>query len=227
MKYYELTTTVFVKKTIPLDSIGFRLGNLVKGVMNKNNFLTELHGKKTVKLFGYDYLYPRAENKQYHEGRVYFFRIRTPLQEIAKAFDQSMSGYEDDFFKVIAKELQIKKFMHKEELYTTTPAICTLRDKYWVKEFGIDVIKEKMERNLVTKYTAFYGEEPGRKENFINYVSLKNHKPISVKYKSGSLIGNKFVIGFGSDEEAIKMTYLAFTASILEKSSSIGSGFCI
>ena len=48
--------------------------------------------------------------------------------------------------------------------------------------------------------------------------------------KSGStkwILFFGFLIGFGTDETSLKMAYLAYTTSILEKSASLGSGFCI
>lgn len=227
MKYQEIIIIVYLKRNIMLNQVGEAQGALIKNVMKKSNHLAELHSKKGVKLYCFDYLYPRAENKQFHQERVYFFKLRTPIKETAVAFSKALSGFENEDFLVVSCQLSEKVYHHKTELYTSTPAVCTLGSRYWKYEDGMETIEEKIEKNLVTKYTAFFGTEPTPSTGFIKYLNLKNEKPIMMKYKAGSLIGNKFLIGFGSDLQSTQMAYLAYTTSVLEKASSMGSGFCI
>lgn len=227
MKYDEIVVTVLLKRDIPLNQVGEKQGELIKSVMEKSKHLSALHASKQVKLFCFDYLYPRAENKLFHENRVYYFILRTPVKETALEFSKVLSDFENENFIIVASQLKHKVFHVKTELYTSTPAVCTLGEKYWTNALGLDVVEEKIEKNLVTKYKAFFGEAPLVERGFINYIQLKNTKPIALRYKAGQLVGNKFLVGFGTDETSIKMAYLAYTTSLLEKSSSLGSGFCI
>lgn len=227
MKYYEIVVTVYLKKNIFLNQIGETLGKLIKNVMKQSEYLSELHSKRGVKLYCFDYLYPRAENRQYHQNHVYIYKVRTPVKETAIAFSKAFKSFENEECLILSSQLNEKKYHPKTELYTSTPAICTLGSRYWSRKDGLDTIEEKIEKNLVTKYIDFFGTEPITTSGFVNYLQIKNEKPITIKYKSGSLIGNKFLIGFGSDTNAIKMGFLAYTTSVLEKAPSIGSGFCI
>lgn len=227
MIFYEITITLFNKKDIYLNEIGSMQGKLIKNVMKKSKELSELHLKEGVKLYCFDYLYPRAENKIFEKNRVYYFKLRTPVEAVGKAFAKALNDFENKEFKLIARQIKRKKYYPKKQLYTSTPAICTLGDKYWKFEDGITLLEEKIEKNLVTKYIALNGTEPQNTVGFIQYLELKNQKPFTIKYKNGSLIGNKLMVEFASDELSQKMEFIAYTTSILEKSSSLGSGFCI
>jgi len=227
LEYYELTITVYLKKDIALNRVGETLGQMLKSSMKFEKHLSELHASKGVKLYGYDYLYPRAVKGIYSQGHLYVFKLRTPIKETALTFMKTLDQHENDAIKVVAKQMKQKQFNLKTELYTSTPVVCTLGSRYWKKEEGIAIIQEKMEKNLVTKYNAFYGCLPEKQEGFLNYLEIKNDKPITIKYKSGSLVGNKFLVGFTADDVSLKMAYLAYSTSLLEKSSSLGTGFCI
>ncbi|WP_347353093.1 hypothetical protein [Acetoanaerobium noterae] len=227
MNYYEVIVTVLLKENLNLNQVGEKQGDVLKESMKNSEILSKLHQGNHIKLYCYDYLYPREEDKVYKKDRIYCFKLRTPVKLTAYEFSKKLNGFENDNFKVISNQLKQKTFHLKSELYTTTPAICTLGKKYWKLEEGLDVIEEKIEVNLVTKYKAFYNENPPIEKGFISYINIKNNKPITMKYKGGSLFGNKFLIGFSSDDISEKMAFLAYTTSILEKSSSLGSGFCI
>ncbi len=227
MIYFESTITVLLKEDIYLNRAGEAEGELLKAAMPLSDHLKELHAQRGIKLYCYDYMYPRAEEKRYLKNRVYYFKMRTPVEQTANEFSKVLNGFETERFKVVGCQHQKKKFHEKTEIYTTTPAICTLGRQYWQLEHGMDSVQEKIEKNLVSKYQVYFRETPERDSGFINYLQLKNKKPITVKYKTGSLVGNKFVIGFDADEVSQKMAFLAYTTSILEKSSSLGSGFCI
>ncbi len=227
MHYYELTTTVFLKQSLLLKETAEKQSALLKAAMLKSETLKALHAEKGVKLYGYDYLYPRAEAKKYHENRAYYFKIRTPVKETATAFLKVLSHAEDAVFKVVGCQMKKKRYYPKTELYTATPAVCTLGRRYWNADDGMDVIEEKIEKNLVTKYTAFYGEVPERTSDFVQYLEKKTRVPFVMRYKNGHVVGEKFLIGFNTDELSLKMSFLAYTTSILEKSSSLGTGFCV
>lgn len=227
MTYYEMTITVYLKKNIALNRVGEALGQLLKSAMKLDDHLSELHASRGVKLYGFDYLYPRAEKGNYSKGHLYLFKLRTPVRATALSFMKVLNQHETDLISVVAKQMKEKQYNLKTELYTSTPVICTLGDHYWQKAEGIAVIQEKMEKNLVTKYKAFYGSMPEKQEGFLNYLEIKNDKPITIKYKTGSLVGNKFLVGFTSEEVSLEMAFLAYTTAMLEKSSSLGTGFCI
>lgn len=227
MEYDEIVVTVLLKRDIALNQVGEKQGELIKCVMHKSGYLSELHASKEVKLFCFDYLYPRAENKMFLENRVYYFKLRTPVKETAFEFARVLSDFVNEDFLIVASQRKQKVFNFKTELYTSTPTVCTLGKRYWTRELGLDVIEEKIEKNLVTKFKVYYGDIPKIEHGFINYVQVKNTKPIALRYKKGQMVGNKFLIGFGTDETSLKMAYLAYTTSILEKSASLGSGFCI
>ena len=154
------------------------------------------------------------------------FTLRTPIGQTATAFFKSLQKHGDANFDVVFVNYEVRTYRPSFSLYTSTPTVCTLGNRYWKHEDGILKIKEQMEKNLVKKYEAFYGQAPDLKAGFLS-VSTLNEKFIAMKYKKGHVVGNKFNIDFGAHNESIKMEFLAYTTALLEKASSLGAGFCI
>ncbi|GAU77698.1 hypothetical protein [Fusibacter sp. 3D3] len=227
MYYYEITNTVYLQKDIPAREVHEKIAKLINHAMEKRPFLENLHGKKHVKLYCFDYLFPRENDKIYLKGRVYVFKMRTPVKEIAENFSIALAVTQTDEMKMLGANLIQKRFKFSEPLYTATPVICTLGKKYWTREEGVEALESKIEKNLVTKYEALQGKMPERSDAFIQYLEIKNKKNIIIPYKQGKLIGHKLLLAFNTDALSLDMAYLAYTTGILEKSSSIGAGFCI
>ena len=227
MEYYEIQNTVYLKKDIHLSEVHLNISKLLNFGMTKNKFLKELHSERGIKMYCFDYLFPRVEGKIYSKNGLYMFKVRTPKKEIAENFYMVLNNLENDEFKIMGSVVSKKRYMFKEELYTATPAICTLGKRYWNIEDGIELLEEKISKNLVSKYKSMFKEDPQRENDFVCYIEKKNKKPISIKYKYGSLYGNKFSIRFNTDEMSMKMSYLAYTTGLLEKGSSLGTGFCV
>ncbi|MCT4632024.1 MAG: hypothetical protein N4A76_04705 [Firmicutes bacterium] len=227
MKYFEISNTVYLKKDISSLGIHNNLSRLINYSMKKREYLKSLHAEKNIKMYCFDYLYPREEDRIYKKGRVYVFRLRTPIKKIAEEMSRAISITENDDIKVLGSNMMVKRYTPRLQLYTATPIICTLGKKNWTIEDGMDLLEEKIEKNLVSKYRLFYEEEPEKTSDFISYIEKKNKKNLVLDYKDGKLLGNKIQLEFNTDDTSVKMSYLSYTTGLLEKSSSLGTGFCI
>ncbi|MCG8541155.1 MAG: CRISPR-associated endoribonuclease Cas6 [Clostridia bacterium] len=226
MKYFEIRVTSYLKKDVMMKNVGEVLSKHINYCMSKSDFLYRLHEQKIPKLYCYDYMFPLEKGKKYDKGRVYVFRIRTPMEKIASEMRRTLTTYETDFIKPLGLELRVKKFTRVEELYTLTPVVATINKKNWTREDSMDIIWKMIDNNLEKKCKMIFGEAFEIKESSIEFLEIKNNKTIVVDYKGGKVLGNKFSMRFKSDELSQKMAYAALASGLLEKSSSIGAGFC-
>lgn len=134
---------------------------------------------------------------------------------------------ENPYIKILATEVKRYRQRHIAELYTRTPVIVTVENRYWTTEDDIIMLLERMHVNLLKKYKTYFGESIHPQQNFIEKVKILNKKPIAYRYKKTTLIGNKFKIAVHDDEISQKLAFIAMGAGLLEKNSSMGMGFCI
>lgn len=228
MNYYELTCTTLLLKDIYFDSVGEELGKNISNSMLLDSELANIHESKGYKYYVYDSLYPRERDKTYKKGNVYIFRIRSIDKELILKFRKTLSNYSSkDGIQILSTEIKTYRQFYITELYTVTPAVATVDDRFWVRGDSIELLDRRINENLIKKYQDYYGEDINTKESFIQAIELKNYKPIGFVYKDIRLIGNKFNILVKSDEVSQKLAFLALGTGLLEKNSSNGMGFCI
>lgn len=229
MKYYELTVSVVPKEDIPLKSVGATIGQHISYCMHQDEKLSQLHKETGVKLFCFDYLYPRAEakdgsTKYYFKGKKYAFRLRTPLHNLVGEFAKVLAITSSDRFFSVGVNFKEIEMVQIGELYTATPLYLTLNDGE--DENDYQLLTKKIVDHLEKKYELIFGESI-KTTQFIEFIQKENRKPIALTYKSGTLIGHKFKMAISGNEEAQKLAYVALSAGLLEKTSAAGCGFMI
>ena len=130
-------------------------------------------------------------------------------------------------FRIVSTELKTFNQFFINELYTVTPAVLTVDNRFWVKGDSMELLQRRIVENLLKKYKDYYQKEIEVEESFIQGIELKNHKPIGLKYKNMRLIGNKLTVLVNGDEDSQKLAFMALGTGLLEKNSSNGMGFCI
>jgi len=224
MTYYELIVTARLTQDMPYFTSQSIIANNINRTMLLNPKLKELHGRQGYKNYVFCNFYPMEKEKVYRKDHVYLFNLRSPNRNFLLQMKSLLPKASRDFH-VLATELRTYSNLFISEISNITPAICTIDDRYWVKEDGIDLLMERIHTNVVKK-TKDYNpsfEEP--KENFIQYIEQINRKPIQVKYKSTTLIGNRFKIGVKTDEVSQYLANMILATGLLEK-NTIGSGYC-
>jgi CRISPR-associated endoribonuclease Cas6 len=227
MQYFELNCTAYLIKDMYFDEANEIIGKHIANGMSLDKDLLDIHQGKGYKFYVYDSLFPREEDKVYKKGRIYVFKIRsidkTLISKIAKVITKVTPIY----FQIISTELKTYNQFFINELYTVTPAVLTVDNRFWTRGDSIELLTRRIEDNLIKKYQDYYEETLELSENFIQGIEFKNYKPIGLKYKNIRLIGNKFSILVSEDEISQKLAFTALGTGLLEKNSSNGMGFCI
>ena len=227
LKYYELICTVYLKENIHFVGVGEFIGKHINYTMTKDEKLKELHSEHNIKMYCFDYLFPREYDKTYKKGSVYVFKIRTPKEELAKKFRRVITQYESIYMKCLGCQLKIINLGTFDEIYTVTPALATFGKRYWTVENDFEELQDRIINNLSKKYKFITGENLNADSNDIQFIDIKNKVPIKQRYKESSLICNKFKITFAKNENGRKLAYSALSCGLLEKSSALGLGFVI
>ncbi|MFZ5351941.1 MAG: CRISPR-associated endoribonuclease Cas6 [Bacillota bacterium] len=226
MKFLELISTILVTSDMHYTNVNNKLTELVNGAMHLDKELAQKHSMKGYKLYSFGNLYPIEKDKQYKAGKVYLFRIRSLEQSFIEKIAMHLPNTKNSSFRVLAIEKKEHRQRYISMLQTLTPAIATVDNKCWIPGDDFMLLQQRIQMNLEKKYKAFYGESPIPSQCFIQHLELLNKKPISIKYKDTSLIGNKLRIFVREDETSQKLAFIALATGILEKNSSAGFGFC-
>jgi CRISPR-associated endoribonuclease Cas6 len=225
--YHELNISVVPKYDMELRGIGEILGKHVSYAMEKDMELYNLHGKDGIKLYCYDYLYPRAESinriKKYRKDKKYSFRLRTPIYDLAERFAKVLTVTTSNYFHGVGVSYKEKKFRFAGEIYTATPVYITLNEDEEGK-ITSQGLTEKITNNLSRKFEIVF-KKSIEEQDFIEFIEKKNIKPIAMNYKSATLFGDKYRFCISESENSQKLAYIAISCGVLEKSTSLGCGF--
>jgi CRISPR-associated endoribonuclease Cas6 len=85
---------------------------------------------------------------------------------------------------------------------------------------------KRLNDNARKKYELFSGEKINKNTIFINKFRILNKKPVSIKYKNISLLGNKLKILVNRDSDSQKLAFTVLACGLGEKNTSLGAGFC-
>ncbi|MCT4594813.1 MAG: hypothetical protein N4A57_11175 [Anaeromicrobium sp.] len=227
MKYYELRITALLKEDVKMIDVGSVLGRHINYCMSKNEILRDIHKSTLPKLYCYDYPYPFEADKTYKANKVYVFKLKTPKEYIAKEMRKVLSFYNTDKIKPLGCDLRTKRFFNVEKLLTVTPAVTTVDNRNWIVGNDFDLLWKRIDNNLEKKYKQLYGDPIELNGSAIECIDIKNKVPVTMNYKGGKILGNKFELRFKPDELSQKLAFIALSTGILEKSTSIGAGYCI
>lgn len=226
MEFYELTITTLLQENTFFTESNEKIGNLISAAMRLDAELALRHKENSYKLYSFGGLYPVEKDKQYKAGRVYIFKLRSLERAFILKIKQLLPEVKNSSFKILAAEMKTCKQRYISELYTITPAVSTVDNRNWVVGDDFLLLQERIQMNLEKKYKAFFHEELQPIQSFIQLIEIVNSKPIRIKYKNTSLVGNKVRIQIQGDAISQKLAFTALACGLLEKNSSIGCGFC-
>lgn len=226
MEYYELTLTCYLTKDVIFSEANEIIGNKINKSMLLDESLKENHEKNTYKHYVYNSFYPLENDKIYKSGRIYVMKLRSLNSTFISKINNLITKTPGDDFRVIAVEHKTIRQKHITELYTVTPALITVNNKYWQVGDDFMLLQDRFQMNLEKKYKTFYGEEINVDHSFIQGIQILNKKPIVLKYKNTHMSGSKFKIIVNDDELSQKLAFVAEATGIGEKGSSMGMGYC-
>ncbi len=227
MEVFDLTVTTLVKEDIYYQDLQELLGKFIHKSMLLNKELRDLHKKSILKNYSFSSLYPtEVKSKVYKSGSVYVFRIRSLDQNFIKIFRECLREIKGGLFQAIATEIRTISKRIIQSLYTVTPAIVTVDNKPWMQSDDLDLFIERIGSNAEKKYKQFNGEEINSNNLIVN-LEFMNKKPIVTNYKGVKLLGHKVKMEISNEVNSQKLAYTMLGAGCLEKSSSLGAGFCM
>ncbi len=224
MRIFNLKVKVVLKQDLKNEETYEKISNLISYAMLKDETLKTIHEKNTYKNYVFCSLYPVQKDGIYKQNQIYSFDLRgLEFTKIMK-LKQVMTGFEDNYFKIIQINLQNHEQIKINKLVTLTPAIITTpKGDYDIKD-DMDLVKNRILANMQKKYKNIYSTEVNI--DFIKDIKKTNRKPIKIPYKNINMLGNKFEIEVKDDPMSQNLAYLAVSIGILEK-NSIGFGFCM
>ena len=224
MRIFNLKVKVVLKQDLKNEETYEKISNLISYAMLKDETLKTIHEKNTYKNYVFCSLYPVQKDGIYKQNQIYSFDLRgLEFTKIMK-LKQVMTGFEDNYFKIIQINLQNHEQIKINKLVTLTPAIITTpKGDYDIKD-DMDLVKNRILANMQKKYKSIYNTEVNI--DFIKDIKKTNRKPIKIPYKNINMLGNKFEIEVKDDPMSQNLAYLAVSIGILEK-NSIGFGFCM
>jgi CRISPR-associated endoribonuclease Cas6 len=234
LKYFELICTAYIKKDIGFKDSFEAISKYISFSMAQNREFEKLHNRKGFKYYSFGGFYPIERDKIYKKSHIYQFRLRSPDENFIDNLSQHLRNNTNNPNLLVVESFKktIKSF-YISELYSATPVVVSVESGiFWTIERDGDIMKLQrlLHDNLEKKYFDFYGEKLEPKQNFIEFLELKNQKPQSIwttkQGKSFRFFGNKFKIIPSQDKVSQKLAFMALGCGLGEK-NSFGGGFLI
>lgn len=215
MKVYQLSTKLYLMKTLKRDDVREALEKFVVTTLSRNEDMLKMHTEKGYKPFCYGWLEPIERDGIYKEGNIYSFKLRTINENLEKYLKKELPNTSTQNFKglvTLSKEIP-EGFI--EKLYSLTPVVIKIGDSgYWQNKYSYEDFERQIKTNLFKKYKDFINTELDESQPIFNYIELTNKIPWSIRYKEKHLLGDKINIGIASNSTAQKLAYLALGTGI-------------
>lgn len=224
MEVLEVKLNVFMLRDIKSDEIQEKLIELIDKSFLKNQKFKDFHEENTFKNYCFDLPYPIEKDKIYHKNKVYTIRIRTINSELAKHFSNVLVNEYTKDIKSLNADIRIIPKRHIQKIYTLTPAVVKSDNGYWKGNLTLNEFENRLFINLIKKYKQATGIDIS--EDFLLYKKIEfiNKKPIAIKYKNITLLGDKLSLEIEDSKEAQELAYMSIGTGLLENNAR-GSGF--
>ena len=224
MEVLEVKLNVFMLRDIKSDEIQEKLIELIDKSFLKNQKFKDFHEENTFKNYCFDLPYPIEKDKIYHKNKVYTIRIRTINSELAKHFSNVLVNEYTKDIKSLNADIRIITKRHIQKIYTLTPAVVKSDNGYWKGNLTLNEFENRLFINLIKKYKQATGIDIS--EDFLLYKKIEfiNKKPIAIKYKNITLLGDKLSLEIEDSKEAQELAYMSIGTGLLENNAR-GSGF--
>lgn len=216
MKVYELTLKIFLIKDLPLDEAYEELTELIDKSLCKDKDLLDLHNENKYKYYTFSLPYKLEEDKIYKEGKIYSVRIRTIDEDILRNFKTQLVNMYTSVIKALTIDMKVIPKKHISTLYSITPLVIKTDKGYWKGNLSLDQYEKRIKENLIKKYNQFFNEKINEDFPLYNFIKFDNQKPVGVKYKGITLLGDKITLNVSDDEVSQKIAYLALGAGVGE-----------
>ncbi|HIS55975.1 MAG TPA: CRISPR-associated endoribonuclease Cas6 [Candidatus Fimimorpha excrementavium] len=225
MLVFEYRLKVRMKKNIAYEECAEKIGHFIDSALCKDKEYLEFHRKTGYKWYTFDLPAPIEPGKVYQVSKTYYFRIRTVLQNLAEYFSRSLIYHITDEMVGLTGELRIIPKKPLEKLFSLTPLIQLTDHGYWRDHLSLEEFENQIKVNLIKKYNML-NQCRIEDESFHLYrgIVFKNKKPVKVKYKNITLLGDKIEIMAETNPMAQELLYLSIGCG-MGAHNSRGAGF--
>ncbi len=224
MKVYEVTLKIFLLKDLPMDKAYEELSELIDKSLCKDEELLALHNENKYKYYTFSLPYKLEQDKIYKACNLYSVKIRTIDEKILKNFKTQLVNMYTPVIKVLTIEVKVIPKKHISTIYSITPVVIKTDNGYWKGNLSLDQYEKRVKTNIIKKWNQFFNEKVSENFPLYDFIKFDNKKPIGIKYKNITLLGDKLTLNISDDELSQNMAYLALGAGIGEICSR-GMGF--
>ena len=224
MKVYQIRLKLYLLQNLPVENCQSKITGFIDRLLCSQEEFLALHKENQYKNYCFDYLYKIEVDKIYKAGNIYTVTIRTVDVKLAKLFSECLVNHYNHYFKALTCEQRIIAPKFIESLYTLTPVIIKSDKGYWKNSMTIDEYEHRLKINLIKKYHQLTGTHMEEDFQMFNSVEQMNRKPIAVKCKGITLLGDKIKVTIAKNESAQKLAVMALGTGLGEMNSR-GAGF--
>ncbi|WP_454053627.1 CRISPR-associated endoribonuclease Cas6 [Clostridium sp. Marseille-Q7071] len=224
MKVYEVTLKIFLLKDLPMDNTYEELSELIDKSLCKDEELLALHNENKYKYYTFSLPYKLEQDKIYKACNLYSVKIRTIDEKILKNFKTQLVNMYTPVIKALTIEVKVIPKKHISTIYSITPVVIKTDNGYWKGNLSLDQYEKRVKTNIIKKWNQFFNEKVSENFPLYDFIKFDNKKPIGIKYKNITLLGDKLTLNISDDELSQNILYLALGAGIGEICSR-GMGF--
>ena len=222
---FEIKVKLYVTKNITNEESSAEIAKLIDTSLLKNLTLTKLHEERIYKPYVMNSFYPLEQDGIYKEGSIYTVIIRTISQSFKEHCETILCNTYTDRIKVLSVSANKWRKRIIEKVYSITPVILKFENTgYWKNQYSMDDFERLLKDNLYKKYKHFFSEEVVEENELYTHLQFDNKKPIGMKYKNVTLLGDKVTIHVAANETAQKLFFMALGNGIGHNNSR-GAGF--
>lgn len=224
MDIYEQKVKVYLLNDIQKENVSVKIAEIIDKTLCKNEKWYEFHEENKFKFYCFNGLYPLEKCGTYLKGKIYNFCIRTVDKKFGEFIRKNLVNEYTEYIKVLTIQEKIIPQKYIEKIYSIMPVILKTPKGYWKSNLQLEDFEKLIKVNLIKKYNQYYGTKID--ENFRLYDNLifDNKKPVPMKCKDITLLGDKITLYISGNEMAQKLAQFALGTSIGENSAR-GAGY--
>ncbi|MBC3798256.1 CRISPR-associated endoribonuclease Cas6 [Acetobacterium tundrae] len=225
MKIFSYSVKVYVLKDIHYTALMQKLCDLIDSCFDDNPDRLNWHSANQFKNYSFSGLTPLEKNKNYCEGKIYSFSLRTTDEKLGLFFNNRLENAYSSNLKVLTIESKVLPHVQLSKIYSITPVVLKTEGGYWRTALTFEDFERRLKENLIKKYNAMSHTKMNENFQLFNHIKFDNQKPISTAYKDINLLGDKLTLMLENNPSAQELAYVAIGSGIGEMGSR-GFGFC-
>lgn len=225
MKIFSYTVKVYVLKDIPYNALMHTLCDLIDSCYSDHPDRLNWHETNQFKNYSFSGLTPLEKNKNYCEGKIYAFSLRTSDEKLGSFFNNKLENAYSSYLKVLTIDSKQLPNVQLSKIYSITPVVVKTDGGYWRSTLTLDDFERRLKENLIKKYNTISHTKMTEDFQLFNHIRFDNQKPIATPYKGINLLGDKLTFMLANNPSAQELAYVAIGSGIGEMGSR-GFGYC-